>query len=105
MKKITAILKDCKLVDSLLGIRERQVFNALARAKDDINEQIAQAQIGYEENVKALGDKNADYKCIINRLLESKTTIVNGEASLAAIDDIKKDLESAADLETEVKKK
>lgn len=99
MEKITAILKDCKLVDSPLAIRDRQVFNALARAKDDIDEQMAQAQIDYEAYTKVLGNKDADYKYIINRLLESKTIMANGEASLKAIAEIKKDLESTAEIE------
>lgn len=104
MKKITAILKDCKLVDRLLGIRERQIYNAIARAKDNTEEVMAEAQIKYEESMRLLGDKDADYKSIINTMLEQKTTLLNAESTLEYLDEIKKDLDTTAEIEEEVAK-
>ena len=61
MKKITAVLKNCKLVDTLFSIRERQIYNALDNAKMNVEEQIANAQIEFENNLEKLGEKDADY--------------------------------------------
>lgn len=99
MKKITAILKDCKLVDKLFSIRERQIYAALDSAKTAAEEKIANAQIDYGENLKRLSEKDADYKAIINDMLKCKQIEINGKATLDAIDAIVADLNSEAEIE------
>lgn len=101
MKKITAILKDCKLVDKLFSIRERQIYGALDSAKTAVEEKIANAQIEYNEKIKELSGKEADYKAIINGMLKAKQTEINGKTTLEAIDAIIADLNSEAEIEEE----
>lgn len=104
MKKITAVLKNCKLVDSLFNIRERQIYAALDSAKMNVEEQIANAQIKYSNQFEKLAEKDADYKCIINEMLEAKETEINGSKTLEAIDAIRKDLDSEAEIEQDDEK-
>lgn len=99
MKKITAILKDRKLVDRLFSIRERQIYAALNSAKISAEEQIADAQILYGEKLKALSGKDVDYAAIINDMLKAKQVEINGKATLEAIDAIVADLDSEAEIE------
>ena len=99
MKKITAILKDCKLVDKLFSIRERQIFGALNSAETAVEEKIAKAQIEYDNKLKELSEKDADYKGIINSLLEAKKIELNGVSTLKALDAIEADLNSEAETE------
>lgn len=106
MKNITAVLKHCKLVDTLFGIRERQIYNALDNAKMNIEEQIANARIEFENNLEKLGEKDANYKSIINSMLKNRETIQNGQKSLDCIEDIRKELEEEAEIdESEDEKK
>lgn len=99
MKKITAVLQHCKLVDKLFAIRERQIYNALNDAKTNIEEQIADAQIEFENNLEELGKKDAKYKEIINKMLKCKETIISGNRSLEAIEEIRKELDEEAEIE------
>lgn len=99
MKKITAILKDCKLVDKLFLIRERQIFGALNSAKTAVEEKIAKAQIEYDNKLKELSEKDADYKGIINSILEAKMIELNGASTLKALEAIEADLNSEAETE------
>lgn len=103
MKKITAVLKNCKLVDSLFSIRERQIYSALDNAKMNVEEQIADAQIEYNNQLEKLAEKDAKYKEIINAMLKAKETEINGGKTLEAIDAIRKDLDSDAEIEQEDK--
>lgn len=99
MKKITAILKDCKLVDKLFSIRERQIYGALNSAKTIVEEKIANAQIEYDNKLKELSEKDADYKGIINSMLEAKNIELNGVNTLKALEAIEADLNSEAETE------
>lgn len=101
MKKITAILKNCKMVDRLFSIRERQIYNALENAKTSAEEKIANAQIDYGNRLKELSEKDADYKSIINDMLKAKQVEINGKATLEAIDAIVADLNSEVEVEDE----
>lgn len=101
MKKITAILKNCKIVDKLFAIRERQIYNALETAKSSVEEKIANAQIEYGNQLEKLSEKDVDYREVINAMLEAKQTEINGAKTLEAIDAIKADLESEAEIEKE----
>lgn len=99
MKKITAVLKNCKLVDTLFSIRERQIYNALDNAKMNVEEQIANAQIEFENNLENLGKNDADYKRIINNMLKNRETIMNGQKSIETIEDIRKELDAEAEID------
>lgn len=103
MKKIIAVLKNCKLVDSLFSIRERQIYSALDNAKMNVEEQIANAQIEYNNQLEKLAEKDAQYKEIINAMLKAKEIEISGARTLEAIDAIRKDLDSEAEVEQDEK--
>lgn len=103
MKKIIAVLKNCKLVDSLFSIRERQIYSALDNAKMNVEEQIANAQIEYNNQLEKLAEKDAQYKEIINAMLKAKEIEIRGVRTLEAIDAICNDLDSEAEVEQDEK--
>ena len=72
MKKLTAILKGCNLVDKLFSLREKEINRKIEGAKDDCERRKAEAEIKYENYCKELGEKDVDYRRIINGMLECK---------------------------------
>ena len=48
MKKLTAILKGCNLVDKLFSLREKEINRKIEGAKDDCERRKAEAEIKYE---------------------------------------------------------
>lgn len=105
MKKLTAILQGCKLVDKLFGLREKEIRRKLEAAKDECEEKKVKAQIDYEQAMKRLGEESVDYMRVINAMIQAKQDIHDAEATLKCIKDIEKDLDSEAELEPEAEKK
>lgn len=105
MKKLTAILKGCKLVDKLFNLREKEIRRKLEAAKDECEEKKVKAQISYEQAMKRLGDESVDYKRVINDMIQAKQNILDAEATLNCIKEIEKDLDIEAELEPESEKK
>ena len=105
MKKLTAILKGCKLIDKLFSLREKEIRRKLDAAKDECEEKKVKAQIDYETAMKKLGGESVDYKRIINEMIAAKQSILEAEETLKAIKEIEKDLDSEAELELEEDKK
>ena len=105
MKKLTAILKGCKLIDKLFSLREKEIRRKLDAAKDECEEKKVKAQIEYETAMKRLGEESVDYKRIINEMIAAKQSIIEAEDTLKAIKEIEKDLDSEAELEPEEGKK
>lgn len=99
MKRITAVLKNCKLIDRVFAIREKQIYNALDAAEMNIEQQIADAQIEYEKLFDKLGEKDANYTCIINQLLGKRETIRRGNLTKEALADVRADLEADAEID------
>jgi len=99
-KKLTAILENCKLVDRLFNLREKQIKTALAAAKNDVEEQATEAEIAYENLCKQLGKKDVDsYKNIINKMIECRETIRQAAETKAVLKEIEDDLNSEVDIE------
>ena len=94
MKKIDALIKGRKFTEKLFGIKRRSISRALDSALDDIERQIEQATIDYENLLVKLADDNVDYKNIINQLISKKQIIVNSNSTIEAIEEIRKDLDS-----------
>lgn len=101
MKRITAVLKNCKLVDRVFSIREKQIYNALDAAEMNIEQQVADAQIEYEKLFDKLGEKDANYTLIINQLLEKRETIRRGNLTKEALAEVRADLEADAEIDEE----
>lgn len=94
MKKIKAIIKGRKFTDKLFGIKERQIKRALEAAKDNAEKQKEDASIAYEKSFADMADDDADYQRIIGQMIKHKQTIIDADNTIAAIEDIKADLES-----------
>ncbi len=95
MKKLESILRGCDFTDKLLGLREKQIKTSLAAARNDIEEQGAQAEIEYERLCRKLGDKEvSNYKDILNQMTTAKWTMRNAKLTLEIIGEIEADLDS-----------
>ena len=99
MKKLQAILKGRSFADMMFGLREKQVKTALTAAKNDIEEQEAEATIKYEELCKNLGDKEVDYKSTFNEMLKCKENIRKSQETRIALKEIEDDLNSDVQLD------
>lgn len=104
MKKLTAILKGCNLVDKLFSLREKEINRKIEGAKDDCERRKAEAEIKYENYCKELGEKDVDYRRIINGMLEYKQEIMDADETLKVIAEVEADLQSEAELEEEKEK-
>ena len=105
MKKLTAILKGCKLIDRLFSLREKEIRRKLDAAKDECEEKKVKAQIDYETAMKRLGEESVDYRRVLNDMIQAKQHITEAEDTLKVIEEIEKDLDSEAELEPEEGKK
>ena len=99
MKKLQAILKGRSFADMMFGLREKQVKTALTAAKNDIEEQEAEATIKYEELCKKLGDKEFDYKSTFNEMLKCKENIRKSQETRIELKEIEDDLNSDVQLD------
>lgn len=103
MKKLTAILKGCNLVDKLFSLREKEINRKIEGSKDECERRKAEAEIKYENYCKELGGKDVDYRRIINGMLECKQEIMDADETLKVIAEVEADLQSEAELEEEKK--
>lgn len=101
MKKLQAILKGRIFADMMFELREKQVKTALTVAKNDIEEQEAEATIKYEELCKKLGDKEVDYKSTFNEMLKCKENIRKSQETRIELKEIEDDLNSDVQLDKE----
>ena len=104
MKKLEAILKGCKFVDKLFGLREKEIRRKLEAAKDECKEAEINWQIAYEEAMQKLGEKDVDYGTVLNEMVAAKEGIANAKATLKYICEIEKDLEENVEVESDFKK-
>lgn len=104
MKKLTAILKGCKLIDKLFGYREKEIRRKLDAAKDKCEIKKLEAQTNYEKAMNRLGEDDVNYESVLNDMILAKQHIVEAEDTLKAIKEIEKDLDSEAELEPEAEK-
>ena len=103
MKKLEAILKGCKLVDRLFGLREKEIRRKIEAAKDECEEKKVKAQMDYETAMNLLGEKEVNYKCVLNSMIQAKQSIIEAQDTQAVIKEIEADLDSEADIEKEDK--
>lgn len=92
MKKITAILQNCQVIDKMFNLREKQVKTAFEASKNDLEEQLTNAEIEYENACKALGENNVNYKGVINAMLRAKAKLNNIKLTIEALAEIEADL-------------
>lgn len=104
-KKINAILKGLSFTDKLFSIKEKQIRNNLARANDDVDMQIVEMEERYENLLSKLGEKDVDYKYVINQLVEVKSDMQAAYDTLEYISSITTDLDSEVEVEKEEKKR
>lgn len=104
MKKLEAILKGCKFVDKLFGLREKEIRRKLEAAKDECKEAEINWQISYEEAMQKLGEKDVDYGAVLNDMITAKEGIANAKATLKFVCEIEKDLEENVEIAEEDKK-
>ncbi len=95
MKKLTAILKQCELLDKMFDLRKKHIKTALTAARNDVEEQAARAELNYEQACRKLGDKEvSDYKRIINDMLYARAIMHDAARTLEVLEEIEADLES-----------
>lgn len=103
MKKLEAILRGCKLVDRLFGLREKEIRRKIEAAKDECEEKKVKAQMDYETAMNLLGEKDVNYRNVLNSMIQAKQSIIEAQDTLAVIKEIEADLDSEADMEKEDK--
>lgn len=94
MKRIEAIIKGRKFTDKLFGLKKKQIRRALEAAADNAEKQKENASIAYEGLFSRMAEEDADYQRIIAEMLRHKQTIINAEATIKAISEIRADLEA-----------
>lgn len=104
MNKLKAILKGCKLVDKLFGLREKEIRRKLEAAKDNCEEIKLKAQMDYEESMNRLGEESVNYEKVLNDMIVAKSKIIEAEDTLKCILEIEEDLNSEIELEPEESK-
>ena len=104
MKKLEAILKGCKFIDKLFGLREKEIRRKLEAAKDECKAAEINWQISYEEAMKKLGEKDVNYEQVINDMVTAKEGIIDAQTTLKVICEIEKDLNENVELTEEDKK-
>lgn len=103
MNKLEAILRGCKLVDRLFGLREKEIRRKIEAAKDECEEKKVKAQMDYETAMNLLGEKDVNYRNVLNSMIQAKQTIIEAQDTLDVIKEIEADLDSEADMEKEDK--
>jgi uncharacterized protein len=101
MNKLEAILRGCKFVEKLFGLREKEIRRKLEAAKDECKEAEINCQISYENAMEKLGEKDVDYGKILNDMITAKEGIMSARATLKAIEEIEKDLNENVDFNGE----
>ena len=104
MKKLEAILKGCKFIDKLFGLREKEIRRKIEAAKDECKEAEINWQISYEEAMQKLGEKEVDYGRVLNDMITAKEGIINAQATLKVITEIEKDLNENVEVTEEEEK-
>lgn len=104
MKKLEAILRGCKFVDKLFGLREKEIRRKIEAAKDECKEAEINWQISYEEAMQKLGEKDVNYNKVLNDMVTAKEGIINAQATLKVITEIEKDLNENVELPNEDEK-
>lgn len=104
MKKLEAILRGCKFVEKLFGLREKEIRRKIEAAKDECKEAEINCQISYEKAMEKLGEKDVDYGKVLNDMITAKEGIMSAQATLKVIEEIEKDLNENVDLGEEDKK-
>jgi hypothetical protein len=97
MKKIEAILKGCKMVDKLFGLREKEIRRKIEAAMDECESIKVESAIAYVNALNKLGEKDVNYEDVINTMMEAKGEILSAETTLKIIKEIEKDLNSECD--------
>lgn len=96
-------MKGCKLVDRLFGLREKEIRRKIEAAKDECEEKKVKAQMDYETAMNQLGEKEVNYRNVLNSMIKAKQSIIEAQDTLAVIKEIEADLDSEADIEKEDK--
>lgn len=104
MNKLEAILRGCKFVEKLFGLREKEIRRKIEAAKDECKEAEINWQISYEKAMEKLGEKDVDYGKVLNDMITAKEGIMSAQATLKVIDEIEKDLNENVDFSEEDKK-
>lgn len=104
MKKLEAILRGCSFIDKLFSLREKEIRRKIEGAKDECEERKVEHQIAYEEAMKKLGEKNVDYRAVLNSMISAKQGIIDAESTLKVLEEIEKDLNEEVDITEEDKK-
>ena len=103
MKKLEAILRGYKLVDKLFGLREKEIRRKIEAAKDECEEKKVKAQMDYETAMNLLGEKDVNYRNVLNSMIQAKQSIIEAQDTLDVIKEIEADLDSESDMEKEDK--
>lgn len=101
LKRIEAIIKGRKFTETLFGLKKKQIRRALEAASDNAEKQKEEAAIAYENEFSRMAEDSANYEAIIRDMLRHKQTIIAADATLAAIEEIKADLEAEVVIESE----
>lgn len=104
MNKLEAILRGCKFVEKLFGLREKEIRRKIEAAKDECKESEINWQISYENAMEKLGEKDVDYGKVLNDMITAKEGIMSAQATLKVIEEIEKDLDENVEFEPEDKK-
>ena len=104
MNKLEAILRGCKFVEKLFGLREKEIRRKIEAAKDECKESEINWQISYEKAMEKLGEKDVDYGKVLNDMITAKEGIMSAQATLKVIEEIEKDLDENVEFEPEDKK-
>lgn len=96
-------MKGCKLVDRLFGLREKEIRRKIEAAKDECEEKKVKAQMDYETAMNLLGEKDVNYRNVLNSMIQAKQSIIEAQDTLDVIKEIEADLDSEADMEKEDK--
>lgn len=103
MKRLTAILQGCKLVDKLFGLREKEIRRTIEAAKDECEEVEMRAQMVYETSINKLGEEEVCYADVLNSMIEAKSEIMQAQETRKIIEEIEKDLDSEVKTEKQSK--
>lgn len=93
LKRIEAIIKGRKFTETLFGLKKKQIRRAIEAAHDNAEKQKEEAAIAYEKEFSRMADDDADYESVIGNMLRHKQTILAADNTLAALEEIKADLE------------
>lgn len=101
LKRIEAIIKGRKFTETLFGLKKKQIRRAIESAHDNAEKQKEEASIAYENEFSRMAEDDADYESIIRAMLSHKQTIISADTTIAALEQIKADLEEEVAVDEE----